>query len=171
MFWFTSDTHFNHNNIIEYTNRPFKSSEHMDREIIRRWNTRVKENDIVYHLGDFGFLESKKDYYRYEEQLNGTIVLIKGNHDGNNNIPSILTCGSIHYGGFDWWMEHVPTYQYKHNLCGHVHGLWKVQFRGQSVMVNVGLDQWNYYPITIAEIIKEIGRIKAVDDSKPLNTT
>ena len=53
-----SDTHFNHNNILKYCNRPFKSVEEMNEAIINNWNKLVKKNDLIYHLGDF-FLGSK----------------------------------------------------------------------------------------------------------------
>ena len=42
-------------NIIEYCNRPFKDTNEMNEYIIQKWNSVVKENDIVYHLGDVGF--------------------------------------------------------------------------------------------------------------------
>lgn len=51
--FFTSDTHFGHNNIIKLSNRPFSSVEEMNEGLIERWNDVVGAEDIVYHLGDF----------------------------------------------------------------------------------------------------------------------
>ena len=34
--WFTSDTHFHHENIIRFCNRPFGSIEEMNDELVRR---------------------------------------------------------------------------------------------------------------------------------------
>ena len=48
-----SDTHFNHENIIKYCNRPFKDINEMNDAIIDNWNRIVKKDEIVYHLGDF----------------------------------------------------------------------------------------------------------------------
>ena len=50
--FFTSDTHFFHNNIIKYTNRPFKNVNEMNEELIKRWNSVVPKDGIVFHLGD-----------------------------------------------------------------------------------------------------------------------
>ena len=41
----TSDTHFNHKNIIEYCNRPYSSVEEMNKAIIDNWNSVVKDED------------------------------------------------------------------------------------------------------------------------------
>ena len=73
--FFTSDNHFGHGNIIKYCERPFSSVEEMDAEMIRRWNRVVKANDIVYHLGDFTLLGTKKAA-EYFLRLNGKIRIL-----------------------------------------------------------------------------------------------
>ena len=78
--FFTSDTHFWHENIIKFCNRPFSSIEEMNDTIIENWNKVVGKNDIVFHLGDFCFCGSDK-FKELIEKLNGRIYLILGNHD------------------------------------------------------------------------------------------
>lgn len=88
-----SDTHFNHKNIIDYCNRPFKDIDEMNNTIINNWNKIVKKDDIVYHLGDL-FLGSKFDLKDIVDRLNGTIYLIRGNHD-RLTVKSYEDCGII----------------------------------------------------------------------------
>lgn len=49
-------------------------------ELISKWNSVIKKNDIVFYNGDFSDC-SIKQTYEYLSQLNGKITLIKGNHD------------------------------------------------------------------------------------------
>ena len=51
--FFTSDLHFGHENVLKMDNRPFKTVDEMDAELIKRWNKKVNKGDIVYVLGDF----------------------------------------------------------------------------------------------------------------------
>ena len=80
MIYFTSDTHFNHTNIIRYCNRPFNCVDEMNNSLVQNWNKIITNNDVVYHLGDFalGMKEQANDIIK---KLKGTIYLIRGNHD------------------------------------------------------------------------------------------
>jgi len=92
--FFCSDTHFFHANIIKYCNRPWNSGKdeagniivtdddvtHMNEEMIKRWNSVVSKNSIVWHLGDFSF-GGKENLESIFPKLNGKINLVMGNHD------------------------------------------------------------------------------------------
>jgi len=149
-YFFTSDTHFGHKNILKYTNRPFKSVEEMDEELIRRWNATVTPDDTVIHLGDFSL---KGNVNKYLKQLNGNIIWIKGNHDNKPIIQDMV----IEYGGHHWHLAHDPKdCEGEFNLCGHVHTLWKFKKEKGKTFINVGVDQWDFQPITIKQILEAI---------------
>lgn len=79
--FFTADHHFGHENIIKFSERPFESLEHMNEELIKRWNEKIGPGDTVYHLGDISL--GKPDFTKeILDRLNGNIHLIKGNHEG-----------------------------------------------------------------------------------------
>lgn len=81
--FFTSDTHFGHNGILNYTHRPYKNVDEMNQGLIDNWNSVIGKDDFVFHLGDFAFGGSEL-WCNILKQLNGNIVLIKGNHDTKN---------------------------------------------------------------------------------------
>lgn len=68
--FFTSDTHFNHTNIIKFCSRPFKDVSHMNETIISNWNRVVGPDDIVFHLGDF-CLGGSAEWINVLNRLNG----------------------------------------------------------------------------------------------------
>lgn len=78
---FTSDLHFGHKAVIEYCQRPFKSVEEMDEALIANWNRVVKPIDKVYVLGDFFMYHKKPKLREIMSRLNGTKILVLGNHD------------------------------------------------------------------------------------------
>ena len=170
--WFTSDTHFGHANIIKYCKRPFKNLEQMEEVIIRNWNERVKPDDLVIFLGDFCFKGGTRrtlynaDYYR--KKLNGNIVFIKGNHDGNNSLNTRLKSIIYEFGSDSIYCVHRPenfSQNYSLNLVGHVHEKWKIKQAccddgNKILMVNVGVDQWGFKPIKMEEIYKAIQKFK-----------
>ena len=112
---------------------------------------RVGKDDMVFFLGDFVFPRGDKTAQYYLDQLNGKIIPIYGNHDNDRtyglHTPIRFMCVNI--GGVDYYMEHYPIRKYTYNLCGHVHDKWKL--KGGHIL-NVGVDVWNFYPVSIDEI-------------------
>lgn len=115
MLWFTSDTHFLHENIINFCDRPYKDTSHMSEGIIDIWNKYVKPDDIVYHLGDYAFKAfSKKDEIReITSRLNGFKILVLGNHDYKEVAPYfgldlIVPSAYIRLKGIDFKLTHYP---------------------------------------------------------------
>lgn len=78
--WFTADHHFGHANILRYCKRPFADVEEMNEALIANWNRVVAKGDTVYHLGDL-FLLPPVEATKRMARLNGSICLIRGNHD------------------------------------------------------------------------------------------
>lgn len=79
--YFTSDLHFGHDAIIKLCNRPFESVSEMDEQLIQNWNKTVRKQDKVYVLGDFFMYHKKAKLREIVSRLNGTKILVKGNHD------------------------------------------------------------------------------------------
>lgn len=79
MIYFTADTHFSHEKILEYCVRPFETVEEMDDAIIENWNEVVRPEDTVYHLGDFTLMgyQAKSLF----QLLSGTKYIVPGGHD------------------------------------------------------------------------------------------
>lgn len=92
MIYIVSDTHFFHRNIIEYCDRPYDNIEIMNEDIVNKWNSIVKEDDIVFHLGDvgFGLVEQLQPIVH---RLNGHKILLRGNHDMNRGTISWTNIG------------------------------------------------------------------------------
>ena len=77
--FFGSDFHFGHQNILNYCSRPYRDLEEMHLAIVSIWNNTVTPEDTVYVLGDFSL--NPKWAELMLPQMNGTKILIPGNHD------------------------------------------------------------------------------------------
>lgn len=49
--FFVADTHFGHEAMIRFENRPFENTKDMERQLIKNWNEVVDSEDRVYVLG------------------------------------------------------------------------------------------------------------------------
>lgn len=163
--WFTSDTHFGHSKIIEYSGRPFPDVGTMDTEMVRNWNARVKPGEQVYHLGDFAFARDEQDVERYISNLNGQIHLIRGNHDHKQTrkargFAEILDYKEIkvgeqfivlcHYAMAVWNKAHHGSWM----LHGHSHG--NLTKNPNLRRIDVGVDPQGYRPVSFEEIAEQM---------------
>lgn len=80
--YFTSDWHIGHYNVLKFDNRPFKDLDDMHETLVSNFNKYVPKHGITYFLGDMG-LCSGGLLKTIIDQLNGTKILVRGNHDGN----------------------------------------------------------------------------------------
>lgn len=78
--YITSDMHFGHVRIIDFCDRPYGSLEEMNEALVTLWNETVKPEDFVWVLGD-AVMGKRDETLKYIGRLNGTKVLIPGNHD------------------------------------------------------------------------------------------
>lgn len=180
--FFTSDTHFGHGNIIEFCNRPFKNAEEMDYKLIENWNKKVPHDGTVYHLGDFAW-GGYEFWKKIRNQLNGNIILIKGNHDEKNMTPSaeqelfdyVTFQMKLEIEGRKVYLNHNPFLCYGgtyrdpkslvYQLFGHVHsgpGAKGLDIERLGVLFptqyDVGVDNNNYEPISWGEVNNIIGK-------------
>ena len=180
--FFTSDLHFGHENAIRFDNRPFKTVEEMDEELIRRWNAKVGKGDLVYVLGDMIWKSGNGQAEQLIRRLNGQIILIKGNHDrflhnakAKNALAGVKDrddiCVTLEDGTKRRCIlshDFIPMYYGHRHQAIHLHGhshqtdesvfefMIQALLREQGLkpeIYNVGCMYWNYEPVTLDEII------------------
>jgi len=154
-----SDTHFGHANFLKFLTedgqqiRKFSSVEEMDELMVENWNKQVRDEDIVYHLGDVYFGNG----HQHLPRLRGRKRLIAGNHD---NLKSEYL--QKHFQKIMLWrmfpeyncvLTHVPLHQsnlYKvdYNVHGHIHQ----QKSPSEQYINACVEWHNYTPKPIEEI-------------------
>jgi calcineurin-like phosphoesterase family protein len=170
--FFSSDPHYDHRNIIEYCGRPFNDVDHMNETMIERWNEVVGDDDLVYLLGDFT-LGAPETWAKFAHRLRGRNLLVPGNHDrlritdsGAKKAAGFEVLDSnlvVPVDGLNLWLNHFPLRSHDRRgyhrplapgdydvaLCGHAHQHWRVH----DGVVNVGVDVWDFRPISLADIL------------------
>lgn len=159
--YITADTHFGHNKDFIYEARGFKSINEHDEALIKQYNETVGPDDTCYFLGDFA-LRGKEDFKFYQkllDRMNGTKILILGNHDklkpftyveaGFRSVHTSLTVYGV-------TLIHDPSaagvVTNEQFICGHVHNLFRIN---EGRVINVGYDVWRRFP-TIPEVLFEL---------------
>ena len=170
----TSDTHWGHANILTFKRddgtplRPFSSREEMDETMVDNWNKVVGPNDKIYLLGDVGF-KNATFFEGIFSRLNGTKVLIKGNHDQLKlsvymkyfkDIRAVHQLDKI-------ILSHIPIHpesigRWRGNIHGHTH----VNKLSDHRYFNVCVEHTNYTPIDFEEIRCYYKSIGAYEEKK-----
>jgi len=166
MIYFISDTHFGHKGSLTWPDgnaRKFKDVYEMNQVMVNNWNSVVTEEDIVYHLGDFAYKTSASTIRHIFSSLKGTIIFIKGNHDGMtlktnkkhprfNSVHDIL---ELEYNGKLFILCHYPIESWKNknkasiHLHGHTHG----NSTNVHNRLDVSVEVFDYKPISIEEVL------------------
>lgn len=148
--------------------------EEMDEQLIKNWNEIVSPKDDVYHLGDVMFTSKKPDVTNLFKRLNGQIHWIYGNHDKSfRNAAGAAWSGDYkelkvegqklilcHYPMMSWNGQMRGTIM----LHGHCHG--NLKHDGTKLLIDVGVDCWDYKPVSFEEIMIEAEMIKQNNQEK-----
>lgn len=170
----TSDTHFGHNQEFLYGKRGFRSADEMNRELVYRWNQSVREEDVVYHLGDVYL--SGDENAEWLRQVNGHVRLIRGNHDTDQKVKRLLNSGAIEsavwadtlsYAHKQFYLGHFPTIIGDPNalekglrhrmldLYGHTHQTTSF-WNDRPFLYHVGVDSHDLAPVLLDQVIEDM---------------
>lgn len=185
MIFYIADIHFRDEKIFKKCNRPFSNLIEYENEIIKRWNDKVKHDDLVYVLGDLA-LDDCEEALEIFNELHGHKHLIIGNHDDlllekiktSNLFEFIDFIKVIQDGGKKVCVCHYPLMDWMefnrngYHVYGHVHNKSivngiayqqiKEYFRDKPAY-NCGVDVTHYEPVTLEEMIK----LKEMNHNEP----
>jgi calcineurin-like phosphoesterase family protein len=176
--FFISDLHVGHKNVLKFDKRPFVDTDEMHTEMIKRWNSVVADDDIVYYLGDLAFARDELTKW-FIYSLKGKIHFILGNHDKMKDIVKLGRWESVHeYGteinvkdddsigsrGSNGYqriiMSHYPIFSWNKahygswHLHGHCHGSLMVSQQDyyKRKVMDVGCNVIDYTPISYEKV-------------------
>lgn len=111
--FFTSDLHIGHQSVLEFSKRPFRDLDHMHSSLVKRFNSVLDDDSVLYILGDVGLCSSDL-LSDIVSKIKGTKVLILGNHDKKHNamynvgFDAVLNSATLYISGERVTMSHCP---------------------------------------------------------------
>ena len=160
-----SDTHFKHDNIIHYCNRP----EDHDWLMELYWKSIVQAEDDILHLGDLMWYKNdtqwddKKTLEDTMRELPGNKYLIKGNHDSKSNdfyesMGFTIAPKRMFFKHDDKMIlfTHYPEkerFDWDINIHGHIHDRRRrLEYDGR-LYINVSVEVMKYTPVQLKYIL------------------
>ena len=131
--YFTSDTHFRHNQSFIYESRGYKDRYEHDDALIAKINEVVRPEDTLIHLGDFCLNITPPEFNEILARINcQNIAYIWGNHN---------SCIRKHY-------EDAVTTEYGKDIEVYPYAVGKITYLGYygEVIVNGQMIVIHHYP-------------------------
>lgn len=163
-----SDTHFGHTAAVTHFKledgsplRNFPSVEECDEHMVECWNRVVGPNDKVYHLGDVVMPKNHRSL-DILGRLNGTKVLVKGNHDelkparyleyfkdvrGSHLLDNlVLTHIPLHPASLNRWRGNIHGHLHNHTVkkAGYI--------QDGQIMYHMEVDDPKYFCVSVERI-------------------
>lgn len=193
--FFTSDTHYGHKNIVKGTStwtdnggihgaqstRDFDTVAEHNLALVDSINQMVKEDDVLYHLGDWSF-GGHENIKLFRDQLKcKNIHLILGNHDQwieplnspyralfasvNQRLQFSLKIDATKSGKMGrqgFFLSHYShqVWDKSNHGCIHLFGHSHGSLKGIGKSMDVGVDTNNLYPYHLDEILDIMKNIK-----------
>ena len=166
-------THFGHENMYKFLNRDgtrvrheFADAKEGDEAMVERWNKTVSKGDKVYVLGDVAF---HKTHLATVGRLNGSKILVKGNHDNlqlAEYAKYFRDVRAYHRLVDNLVLSHVPVHpqslwsernnKYWINVHAHLHSGAVMSLLDASLpdyrYFSVCVERINYTPISLEEV-------------------
>lgn len=161
--WFIADTHFGHDNIVNYCGRPFDHEARMWCGLLDR----VRPLDTLVHLGDVALIHRREAHALVERLPGREKILVEGNHDKRSRVRTCEAWAEVHRYKEVWTFErdgflvavtHRPSELVEVDadikIHGHIHEKGQ-QFKVSPVSgrvraalwVNACVEHWKYGPI------------------------
>lgn len=171
MKFYVADLHFGHANVIKHDGRPYSNVDEMDEDLIKKWNSVVKDTDEVYIIGDFTFRNGKPVSW-YAKQLKGKKYLILGNHDKLDNedrkyfekiSKSETIYDTINGEKVKIVLHHFPMAEWdgffrgSYHIYAHIHNNKNNTYMFMKTLdkaLNAGCMINGYKPVTLVDLIK-----------------
>lgn len=133
----------------------------MNEALVSNYNNKVGKGDVVYLLGDMCW--GHQNYNEFFKRLNGTKIVILGNHDNeqcyrklhiDNIISGLYQVKNLVIDNNYIWLSHYchrtwnRSFHNSFHLFGHSHNTLKTNNRS----MDVGVDACNYHPISWEEV-------------------
>jgi len=168
MIYVISDTFFGRHSKAK--ERGFNNTEEMQVYMIDAWNSKIKETDIVYHLGNFAWDIISAEHALMN--LNGIINIMPSTYDSSllETVEMFDKVSLLHTGIYvietldcvlsSWPLKDWPA---KRDGVIHIHGgdkRYKAQLQKES-RFNSNCDLWNYAPVsmdTLNEVIQMVSK-------------
>lgn len=159
--WVTTDTHFNHQKLIEMGVRPPDFEEQIKENLMNL----VAKDDLLIHLGDICIGKEKTSSNWFKQNLLCRTVLVRGNHDHkstnfylDNGWDFCCTRFDLTIFGKRFAFTHSPIPWdgfFEINLHGHLHNCSHRNDKVNGYNHLVSLERNNYLPELLESFVKK----------------